>query len=154
MYGKGVLAKDPRDAAAKAAVFKNDRALMRARAAAGLDVLRHDRHVDPRRIAAIGYCFGGTTVLELARRGADLPGGVTSQGGLNPRPPADAKHIKGRVLVLHGANDPAVPPPEVAAFEREMKQVGVDYRLVKYPGAVHSFTNPDAGNNPSSGRAY
>ncbi len=154
MYGKGVHAKDARDAASKASVFKNDRGLMRARAAAGLEVLRHDPHVDPTRIAAIGFCFGGTTVLELARGGADLVGVVSFHGGLNTPTPADSKRIKGKVLVLHGADDPAVPPKEVAEFEREMRDAGVDYRLVKYPGAVHSFTNPEAGDDPSRGRAY
>ncbi len=154
MYGKGVHAKDARDAAAKAAVFKNDRALMRARAAAGLDVLRRDPHVDPGRLTAIGYCFGGTTALELARSGADLVGVVSFHGNLATPSPADAKNIKGKVLVLHGAADPVVPAAEVAEFEREMKSAGVDYRLVKYPGAVHSFTNPGAGNDPSRGTAY
>src|SRR5262249_7260168 len=117
MYGKGVHAKDAQEAAKMAAVYKDDRKLMRARAAAGLDVLRKQRQVDPQRIAAMGYCFGGTTVLELARGGAELAGVVSFHGGLATPTPADAKSIKGKVLVLHGADDPFVPPAEVAAFE-------------------------------------
>jgi dienelactone hydrolase len=154
MYGKGVHAKDAQDAAAKASVFKDNRSLMRARATAGLDVLRRNPHVDSKRIAAIGYCFGGTTVLELARSGADLVGVVSFHGGLGTPTPADAKNIKGKVLVLHGADDPFVPAKEVAAFEDEMKNANVDFRLVKYPGAVHSFTNSGAGNDNSRGAAY
>jgi dienelactone hydrolase len=154
MYGKGVKAKDARDAAGKASVFKENRRLMRDRAQAGLEILQKNPRVDPKRIAAIGYCFGGTTALELARDGADLVGVVSFHGGLNTPTPADAKHIKGKVLVLHGAADPVVPPKEVADFEHEMKSAGVDFHLIQYPGAVHSFTNPGAGNDPSRGTAY
>jgi dienelactone hydrolase len=154
MYGKGVQAKDPRDAAAKASVFKDNRTLMRSRATAGLEVLRQNPHVDEKRIAAIGYCFGGTTALELARSGADLVGVVCFHGGLGTPTPADAKNIKCKVLVLHGADDPFVPAKEVAAFEHEMKSAGVDFRIVKYPGAVHSFTNSAAGSDSSRGTAY
>jgi dienelactone hydrolase len=154
MYGKGVHAKDAQDAAAKASVFKDNRALMRARATAGLDVLRQNSRVDPKRVAAIGYCFGGTTALELARGGADLVGVVSFHGGLGTPTPADAKNIKGKVLVLHGADDPFVPAKEVAAFEDEMKNAKVDLHIVKYPGAVHSFTNSGAGNDNSRGTAY
>jgi dienelactone hydrolase len=154
MYGKGVQAKDLKDAAAKASVFKDNRALMRSRAGLGLDVLKTNPRVDPQRIAAIGYCFGGTTALELARGGADLAGVVSFHGGLGTPHPADAKSIKCRLLILHGADDPFVPAKEVAAFEQEMKSAGVDYRLVKYPGAVHSFTNPAAGSDNSRGTAY
>jgi dienelactone hydrolase len=154
MYGKGIHAKDAKDASAKASVFKDNRALMRSRATAGLDVLRENPHVDPKRIAAIGYCFGGTTVLALARGGADLVGIVSFHGGLGTPSPADARNIKCKVLVLHGADDPFVPPNEVAAFENEMKNAGVDFRIVKYPGAVHSFTNSGAGSDNSRGAAY
>jgi dienelactone hydrolase len=154
MYGKGLQAKDARDAAAKASVFKENRALMRSRASAGLDILRQNPRVDPKRLAAIGYCFGGTTVLELARAGSDLAGVVSFHGGLGTPTPTDMKNFKGKVLVLHGADDPFVPPTEVAAFEAEMKHSGVEYRMIKYPGAVHSFTNPGAGNDNSKGAAY
>jgi dienelactone hydrolase len=154
MYGKGVMAKDRDDARAKSDVFKKDRALMRRRATAGLDVLRKQTNVDPRQIAAMGYCFGGTVSLELARGGADLVGVVSFHGDLATPTPGDAKNIKGKVLALHGADDPFVPPAVVTAFEEEMRKGGVNWELVKYGGAVHSFTNPDAGTDNSKGAAY
>jgi dienelactone hydrolase len=109
---------------------------------AGLEVLKSQPQVDPSKTAAIGYCFGGTTVLELARAGADVKGVVSFHGGLSSPTPEDAKDIKSRVLVLHGADDPFVPADEVAAFEKEMKDAKVNYQMVAYPGAVHGFTNP------------
>jgi dienelactone hydrolase len=154
MYGKGVHAKDVKEAAALAGIYKNDRKLMRARAEAGLDVLRKQSQVDTQHLAAMGYCFGGTTVLELARAGADLTGVVSFHGDLSTPNPDDARNIKGSVLACTGADDPYVPPAQVAAFEEEMRKGGVDWQLVTYGGAVHSFTNPGAGNNPSQGAAY
>src|SRR5437868_3284951 len=154
MYGKGVHAKDAKEAAQLAGIYKKDRKLMRARAEAGLDVLRKQPQTDPNRLAAIGYCFGGTTVLELARAGDDLAGVVSFHGDLATPTPEDAKNIKGKVLALHGADDPFVPPKDVAAFEQEMRDAGVDWQLVKYGGAVHSFTNPGAGDDVKSGAAY
>jgi dienelactone hydrolase len=154
IYGKGVRPANPKDAGAEAGKFKNDRALLRARVRAGLDVLAKDELTDPRRIAAIGYCFGGTTVLELARSGADIAGVVSFHGGLSSPTPADARNIKARVLALRGADDPFVPATEVAAFEEEMRQGGVDWQLVAYGGAVHSFTDWGAGSDNSKGAAY
>ncbi len=127
---------------------------MRARAGAGLDVLRKHPQADTSRLAAIGYCFGGTTVLEMARGGADLACVVSFHGGLDTPTPEDAKQIKGKVLVLHGADDPLVPAKQVADFEDEMRKAKVDWQLVAYGGAVHSFTNPGAGNDNSKGAAY
>jgi len=154
MYGEGVLAKDAKEAADKAAVFKKDRSLMRARAMAGLDVLRRHPKVDPDNLAAIGYCFGGTTALELARAGADLKGVASFHGVLDTPDPADAKRIRGKILVLTGADDPVVPKEQVAAFEDEMKKAKIDCKVVVYPGAVHGFTNPAAGDDPKKGVAY
>jgi dienelactone hydrolase len=154
MYGKGVLAKNRQEAAKLAAPFKEDRKMMRERAAAGLDVLRKQPQVDTNRLAAIGYCFGGTTVLELARGGADLAGVVSFHGDLSSPNPEDAKNIKGKVLALHGADDPFVPAKVVAAFEKEMRDAGVDWQLVMYGGAVHSFTNKEAGSDNKTGAAY
>src|SRR5438132_9792945 len=154
MYGKGVHAKDAKEAAALAGTYKNDRKLMRARAGAGLDVLKKQTLVDPQRLGAIGYCFGGTTVLEMARGGADLAGVVSFHGDLNTPTPEDARSIKGKVLAQHGADDPFVPRAVVAAFEEEMRKGGVDWELIQYGGAVHSFTNPGAGNDNSKGAAY
>ena len=154
MYGEGVLAKTSRQAGKLAGTFKGDRALMRQRARAGLEVLRAHERVDKERVAAIGYCFGGTVALELARAGAPLSGVVSFHGGLDTPRPGDARNIRGSVLVLHGADDPNVNLAEVAAFEEEMRAAGVDWQLVKYADAVHSFTNPSSGNDKSRGVAY
>ena len=154
VYGKGVRPADGKQAAALAGRYKGDRPLLRARVEAALDELRRQPQVDPHRLAAVGYCFGGTAALELARAGAPLAGVVTFHGGLSDPTPADARQIKAKVLVLHGADDPFVPEAEVKAFEDEMRAAGVDWQLVKYSGAVHSFTNPDAGTDNAKGAAY
>jgi dienelactone hydrolase len=154
MYGKGVRPQTNQEAAAEAGKYKNDRALMRARINTGLDQLKSYSTVDPQRIAAIGYCFGGTTVLELARSGADVAGVVSFHGGLDSPAPADGKNIKAKVLVLHGADDPYVPAADIAAFQDELRKAGVDWRMIYYGGAVHSFTNPEAGTDNSKGAAY
>lgn len=154
MYGKGILARDNDQAAQLAGIYKGDRQLMRGRARAGLEVLGKHELADTGRLAAIGYCFGGTTALELARSGADLAGVVSFHGGLATPDPADGKNIRGKILVLHGADDPLVGEEEVLAFQEEMRQGGVDWQMNTYGGAVHSFTNPDAGNNPLQGVAY
>ena len=154
MYGKGVLAKSADEAAALAGKYKGDRKLMRSRATAGLSVLRKHPMADPARLAAIGYCFGGTVVLELARSGADLRAVVTFHGGLDTPTPQDARNIRGKVLALHGGDDPFVTTAQVSAFEDEMRKGGVDWQLFTYGGAVHSFTNPDSGSDNSKGVAY
>jgi dienelactone hydrolase len=154
IYGKGIRPATPKEAAETAGRYKSDRPLLRARVQAALAELRKQPGVDPARIAAIGYCFGGTTVLELARSGADVRGVVSFHGGLDTPTPGDAKNIKAKVLALAGADDPFVPPAQVAAFEEEMRAAKVDWQLVKYSGAVHSFTNPGAGNDNSKGAAY
>jgi dienelactone hydrolase len=154
MYGKGVLAETNEEAGKLAGIYKADRPLMRARATAALDQLRMNERVDPAKLGAIGYCFGGTTVLELARSSADVKGVVSFHGGLDTPLPAEPGAVKGRVLVLHGAADPFVPPEEVEAFKEEMKRSGALLRFIAYEGAVHSFTNPASGDDPSSGAAY
>jgi dienelactone hydrolase len=153
MYGKGVEGKSPQDGVRLSGPFKKDRNLMRARAGAAYDVLKKHPKVDPKKIAAMGYCFGGATVLELARGGYDLTGVVSFHGALETPMPAKAGQVKAKVLACHGAADPFVPLPEVTAFEKEMTDAGVDWQLVAYGGAVHSFTNPQA-NNKAGGAAY
>ncbi len=148
IYGKGIRPQTIPDAAAMSGKFKADRALLRARVNAGLDVLKSQANVDTSQLAAIGYCFGGTAVLELGRSGADVKGIVSFHGGLSSPTPQDAKNIKAKVLALHGAADPFVKADEMAAFEKEMTDARVNYRLIKYPGAMHGFTNPDNQNVP------
>ncbi|MBO1347113.1 MAG: dienelactone hydrolase family protein [Hormoscilla sp. GUM202] len=121
---------------------------------AGLKVLRNHPLSKNNRLGAIGYCFGGGTVLELARSGAKVAGVVSFHGNLDTPNPTDANNIKGQILVLHGASDPFVPKEQVAAFTEEMRQANVDWQMISYGGAVHSFTNPKAGNDPSKGAAY
>lgn len=156
MYGKGVVTEDPQEAMKLSGTFRSgdDRALMRERAAKGLETLRGLPQCDPKQIIAIGYCFGGTVVLELARSGADIDGVVSFHGGLSTPDTGDAKNIEARVLVLHGADDPHVPMSEVETFAKEMADADVDWQLVMYGEAVHSFTNPAAGDDPSTGVAY
>ena len=154
IYGKGVRPASGKEAGPLAGSYKKDRNLLRARVVAGFDELARQPNVDPKRIAAIGYCFGGTTVIELARAGANAVGFVSFHGGLDSPTPADGKNIKGKVLALHGADDPFVPAADLAAFEQEMRSNGVDWQLVKYGGAVHSFTIVGAGNDNSKGAAY
>ena len=154
IYGKGVRPQNTAEAGAQAGKYKSDRRLLRARVNAGLDALRQQPLVDPKRVAAIGYCFGGTTVLELARSGADLNGVVSFHGGLDSPTPADGKNIKCKVLALAGADDPFQKPEDLAAFEKEMRDAKVDWQIDFYGGAVHAFTQPNAGNDNSKGAAY
>ena len=154
VYGKGARPANQQEAGALAGKYKGDRALLRSRVAAGLAELKRQPLVDGRRTAAIGYCFGGTAALELARSGADVAGVVTFHGGLDSPTPADGKNIRAKVLVLHGADDPWVPAADIAAFQQELRQAGVDWQMVYYSGAVHSFTQKEAGSDNSRGAAY
>jgi dienelactone hydrolase len=154
VYGKGVRPANREEAAAQAGKYRGDRALMRARLQAGLDHMRTLEMVDNSRIAAIGYCFGGGAALELARDGADIAGVVSFHGNLDTPNAEDANNITGKVLVCHGAIDPHVPMQQVEAFLAEMEAARVDYQLVMYGGAVHSFTDFDAGSDVSAGAAY
>ncbi|MBD2663207.1 dienelactone hydrolase [Richelia sinica FACHB-800] len=148
IYGKGVRPKNIAESAAQSKIYRQDRKLLRERAKAGLQVLQNYRWTDAKRIAAIGYCFGGGTVLELARSGVNLAGVVSFHGNLDTPNPDDAKNIKAKVLVLHGADDPFVPDEQVRAFENEMRQAKVDWQLISYGGVEHAFTNPDYKGEP------
>jgi dienelactone hydrolase len=154
IYGKGIRPQDPKSAGAEAGKYKGNRALLRERVNAALDVLKKNELTETSHVAAIGYCFGGLTVVELARSGADVAGVVSFHGALDSPNPADGKNIKCKVLALHGADDPYVPATDLAAFENEMRQAKVDWQLVKFGGAVHSFTEKAAGNDNSKGAAY
>ena len=120
----------------------------------GGEPVRADLAISSDRIAAIGYCFGGTTVLELARSGAQLNGVVSFHGGLDSPTPADGKNIKCKVLVLAGADDPFQKPADLAAFEKEMRDSGVDWQITFYGGAVHAFTQPNVGDLNLPGAKY
>jgi dienelactone hydrolase len=154
VYGKGVRPANREEAAATAGPYYEDRELLRARVAAGLAELRKQDGVDTDRLAAIGYCFGGGGVLELARSGADLAGVVSFHGTLDTPNPEDAKNVRAKLLVCHGAVDPYVKPEAVHGFLEEMEAADVDYQMVFYAGAVHAFTQKSAGNDPSAGAAY
>lgn len=155
IYGKGIRPQTFEEAGAEATKYRKDRPLQRARTAAGLDHLKTLPGVDPEKITAIGYCFGGGCVLELARGGADLAAVVSFHGNLDTPEPADAKNITCKVLVCHGANDKAVPAEDVLAFQNEMRDAGVDWEMIFFGNAVHSFTDFDkVGDNASANSAY
>ncbi len=153
VYGKGIRPQPPASGV-EAGKYKKDRALLRERVTLGLQQLLKDARTDVSRVACIGYCFGGTAAIELGRSGAAVKGVVSFHGGLDSPNPADGRNIKGKLLALHGADDPFVPAADIAAFEKEMKEAGVDYQLVSYPGAVHAFTQKAAGHDNSKGAAY
>lgn len=154
VYGGGKLASGPQEAGSLAGKFKSDRPLFRARTQAALKALLQDPLVDSAHVGAIGFCFGGTAVLELGRSGAPVAALVSFHGGLDSPERSLGKNIKGSVLVLHGAEDPHVPAADVRGFEDEMRQGKVRWELVEYGDAVHAFTNPAAGTDPSKGAAY
>lgn len=154
IYGKGIRPANPKAAGVEAGKYKLNRALLRQRVNAGLNTLKQNELTDDSRVAAIGYCFGGMGVIELARSGADVKGVVSFHGALDSPNPADGKNIKCKVLALHGADDPFVPAADIAAFENEMRENKVDWQLVKFGGAVHGFTEKEAGNDNSKGLAY
>ena len=154
MYGKGIFGRDG-DVDGNAALmhpYANNRALLRQRINAALLAVRKLPQVDATRVAAMGYCFGGMCVLELARSGADVKG-VISIHGILARDYITNEKISAKVLRLHGHDDPMVPPEQVLAFEQEMTEAGVDWQMHIYGGTMHAFTNPVA-NNPTFGTVY
>lgn len=144
MYGKGVRATDRDQAAKLSGQFKDNTELLRARAKAGLDALLADERCDAKRVAAVGYCFGGTTVLNLAMSGADIAGVVSYHGGIGEMKLSEGKTLKAKILVLHGADDPFIPAEAIAAFQESMRAAKADWQMLYYGNAVHSFTNPAA----------
>ncbi len=155
IYGKGVRPKNQDEAKTQAMKYKGDRPLMRARAKAAFETLKNNPKVDSNKMLAMGYCFGGTTAIEMALSGLPLKGVVSFHGGLDfPSLATDTKNIHAPILILHGAVDPNVPPEQVSAFTKALEQNKIDYEFVAYAGAVHAFTEKNAGNDPSKGAAY
>jgi dienelactone hydrolase len=154
VYGKGVRPSNPKEAAAEAGKYRSNRPLFRARGQTALAALRAQPNVLPDKIVAIGYCFGGGAALELGRSGADVLGIVSFHGSLDTPTPEDGKNIRGKVLVLHGADDPNVPRAAVLGLEDELTRAGVDWEVDLYANTVHAFTQPDAGSDKSKGVAY
>ena len=154
VFGEGVAPRNTQEAGAVAMHYKGDRVLYRARIQAGLDALKAQPSVDPARVAVIGFCFGGTGALEAARAGMPVAGVVSFHGGLDSPADRPVAGIKARILVCHGADDPFVPAKDVAAFQDEMRKAKADYTFIAYAGAVHSFTQKEAGDDPSRGAAY
>lgn len=154
VYGKSQRPANVQEAPEFSGRFKQDRALYRRRLNLGLEQLRAQDAVAKEKIAAIGYCFGGTGVLELARSGADIDGVVSFHGGLDSPSPEDGKNITAKVLICHGADDPFVPEQGIKAALAEFDAGNVDWQMIIYSDAVHSFTQPMAGNDNSRGAAY
>jgi dienelactone hydrolase len=154
LFGKGVRGANKDENAQLIKPFLDDRSLLMARMALAVETLRAQPEVDASRIAAIGYCFGGLCVLDLARSGADVRG-VVSFHGLFKQPPKAlcAKHIEAKVLALHGHDDPMVPVDDFVALESELTEAGADWQIHAYGGTMHAFTNPNA-NDPDFGTVY
>jgi dienelactone hydrolase len=144
MYGGGKTADNPKDAGALMGEANKNLDVSEKRFAAARALLAKQPGVDAKRIAAIGYCFGGGMVLQMARRGVDLAGVVSFHGGLATQTPAKAGAVKAKVLVLNGAADPLVKAEHIAAFKKEMQDAKAKFTFIDYPGAVHAFTNPAA----------
>ncbi len=144
MYGDGKTAAHPDDAGKFAGAVRSNLPLMEARFAAARAFLNSQADVDPQKNAAIGYCFGGGVVLEMARSGADLDGVVSFHGSLGGGGTASPGAVKARILVINGADDPFVTAEQIAAFKAEMDAAGAEYTFINYPGVKHSFTNPGA----------
>jgi dienelactone hydrolase len=144
MYGDGKQAMHPDDAGKFSSELMKNFDTAKARFWAAMDFLKKQETVAPDEIAAIGYCFGGGVVLNMARQSADLKGVASFHGGFSAVKPAQPGGVKAKILVLHGEDDKFVTAEQIDAFKKEMKDAGADLRFISYPGAMHSFTNPDA----------
>lgn len=153
MYGEGKVTQNPEEARRLAGHIRST-PLMRERANAGVMALARHKLADPHRLAAIGFCFGGTTVLELAYSGAPVLGVASFHGALSVPKPEDPKTWRTGFLILHGADDPFIKPEEIAAFQEAMRKAGADWQMIFFGGAVHSFANPAAGSDKAKGVSY
>jgi dienelactone hydrolase len=150
IFGKGIVPKTVPEMVDLSTTYNNDRPLMRLRALAGFDVLKAQPMVDPSKLASVGYCFGGTVGIELIETGVPLLGFVSVHGSFRNFTPEAAKNIKGRVLILHGAEDPVAPMAELNAVITQFRAAKVDFAVNLYSGATHGFTHPQ---NPAEVRA-
>jgi dienelactone hydrolase len=144
MYGDGKQAAHPDDAGKFAGAVMQNMESAKARFMAAMDVLKKNPRTDSKRLAAIGYCFGGGVVLHMARFGFDLKGVVSFHGSYGTQTPAQAGKVKAKVLVCHGADDQFITPEQIDGLKKEMAEAKVDFQFISYPGATHSFTNPEA----------
>lgn len=152
VFGKGVLTEDRDECAEQIKPFMEDRALLQRRLAAGVEAARGQAEVDAKRMAGIGYCFGGLCALDMARFAMGLKGVVSFHGLLTP-PGIEYDRIEARVLVLHGWDDPMVPPDQVMSLAEEMTAAEADWQLHAYGDTLHAFTKPGA-NDPAFGTVY
>ena len=144
MYGEGKVVPTPDEAGKLSSGAMKDFDVSKARFMAALEFLKGQTTVDPNRIAAIGYCFGGGVVLNMARQGVDLKGVVSFHGSLTAIKPAQPGSVRAKILVLSGGADKFITPEQMEAFKQEMKGAGAGFQFISYPGALHSFTNPEA----------
>lgn len=154
VYGQNVRPDTNKAAAAESSKYKGNPELARARMIAALETAKGFEDVDTTKIAVLGYCFGGTMALELARSGADIDAAISFHGGLASKQPAQRDTVKASIQIHHGAADPYVSSEEVTAFKQEMDQADTDWHFISYADAVHSFTEKAAGDDPSKGVAY
>ena len=154
MFGEGKQATETAEGLQRTRALRGNVAALRARIRAAFDTLIARPEVDATRIACIGYCFGGTTSIELARSGAPVAGVVSFHGGLETAKPAEPGAVKAKVLVCTGADDTFIPPTQIEGFIQEMTHAGADFQVIIYGGAKHSFTNPEADARGMKGLAY
>jgi dienelactone hydrolase len=153
LYGKGVLGSGPEENSQLMKPFVEDRAMLQSRLSTALETFRAQPEVDADRVAAIGFCFGGLCVLDLARIGAPVRGVVSLHGLFGPPGNTTGKKIGAKVLALHGHDDPMVPVEMVNALEQELTEAGADWQIHAYGNTMHAFTNP-AANDPGHGTVY
>jgi dienelactone hydrolase len=154
IFGKGILPKEVPEMTALTTIYNQDRPLMRKRAVAGYDVLKASPLADSAKLAVIGYCFGGTVAVELAETGVPIVGMISVHGSFRNFTPERATNIKGRVLILHGAEDPVAPLTEVSALVDQLRAAKVDFELQLFSGTQHAFTNPQNAAEQRADREY
>lgn len=153
LYGKGRVGTTKEECQALMTPFMQDRAMLQSRLQHIVDIVRDQPEVDPRKIVAMGFCFGGLCVLDLARSGADIQGVASFHGLFKPPGNTEGKRITARVVAYHGWDDPMVPPDDVVALGKELTKAGADWQIHAYGGTMHAFTNRQA-NDPDFGTVY